>query len=73
VPSTAGWGGVDAGDKFITIRRTECALHAFTSGRRRGLCVHNLPMGLLLVVFPRSQLPQQVVPLVEKFCDGLRS
>jgi len=61
------------GHKLIVFQRSERSVYAMSSGRRLGLCLHALPLGLLLSTFTRSTLPQQVIPLLEKYCDELRN
>ena len=48
-------------------------MYAISRRRMSGLLVNNLPFGVLLTVFKRPVLMQQVVPVIEKLCDRLRN
>ena len=61
------------GHKAIVYRQTPCDVYAISRQKLLGVCISNLPFGVLITVFQKPQLPQTVVPLLEKFCAKLRA
>jgi hypothetical protein len=61
-----------AGEHVIVFRRTESDLHAISKHRSLGLSVSALPFGVLVSTFARPNLPQMVLPQVQKIVDRLR-
>lgn len=59
--------------KAIVFKQTACDVYAITRRKQLGLCLNNLPFGLLISVFQKPQLPQTVVPKLEAICMSLRS
>jgi hypothetical protein len=59
------------GTKFCVFRKTETSIYATTHCRQFGLCVSQLPFGTLLCLYS-TRISQQVIPLIEKFCEALR-
>lgn len=59
--------------KAFVFKQTACDVYAITRRKQLGLCLNNLPFGLLISVFQKPQLPQTVVPKVEAICMSLRS
>ena len=56
--------------RFVVIRRTLNSFCAVTRNRSEGVIIHNLPARMILVcTFCRPNLPQIVVPEVEKACE----
>lgn len=59
------------GTKFCVIQKTETSIYATTRCRQFGLCVSQLPFGTLLCLYS-TRISQQVIPIIEKFCEILR-
>ena len=60
------------GRSFHAVRRTPSAVYYTSHGRRFELLVNNLPMGMLLVTFGLPDMPQQMIPVVDSFCERIR-
>lgn len=60
------------GQKAIVYKQTPCDLYAISRRKQLGVCINNLPFGVLISVFRKPQLPQTVIPLLEKACAKLR-
>lgn len=60
------------GQKVIVYKQTPCDMYAISRRKQLGLCLNNLPFGLLISVFKKPQLPQAVIPKLESACSLLR-
>ena len=60
------------GQKVIVFKQTPCDMYAISRRKQLGLCLNNLPFGLLISIFHKPQLPQTVIPKLETVCRSLR-
>lgn len=60
------------GCKAIVFKQTARDLYAITRRKHMGVCVNNLPFGVVVSIFQKPQLPQLVIPSVELVCAKLR-
>eukprot|EP00873_Tetraselmis_striata_P018585 jgi/Tetstr1/438849/TSEL_027358.t1 len=60
------------GHKAVVLRQEERAIQALSRRREVGVCVNNLPVGVLVCTYGPPHWAQQVVPAVERCCDALR-
>eukprot|EP00899_Mesostigma_viride_P015227 jgi/Mesvir1/23705/Mv18654-RA.1 len=61
------------GQQLHVVRRGGYSLCALSRGRALGLCVSQLPFGVLVATFDRGVLPQAATLEVERICDSFRS
>ena len=61
------------GHKAIVFKQTPCDIYAIARRKQLGLCLNNLPFGVLISVFQKPQLPQTVIPQLEAICASLRA
>jgi len=57
---------------FEVFHATTSEIYAISRRRALGLCIHKLPFGVLVTIFGRDQLPQAIIPHVERICSQLR-
>ncbi|KAL6077930.1 hypothetical protein QOT17_001973 [Balamuthia mandrillaris] len=60
------------GLRFSPWKVSAQAIYAVSPNKERGMLLHNLPHCLLLTVYKKPLFAQQVIPVVESFCDVLR-
>jgi len=60
------------GERAVVVRQEEALIQALSRGRRLGVLVSNLPLGVLVSTHGRSRLAQEVVPALERACEALR-
>ena len=58
---------------FVIHTTSSTSLYAISKRKRMGLIVSNLPFGVLINVYRKPVIAQQAVPLVERFCDRLKT
>jgi len=58
--------------KFFVFQTSKCSAYSITKSRTYGLIVNNLPFGVMLSVWKKPKLAQQVIPAVEDIADVLR-
>ena len=58
--------------KAIVFQQTPCDIYAISRRKQLGLCVNNLPFGVLVCVYCKPYLPQTVIPRLEKLCSLFR-
>ena len=61
------------GHKAIVFKQGPCNIYAISRRRQLGVCINNLPFGVLVSVFQKPQLPQTVIPMLEKICSNFRA
>lgn len=61
------------GHKAIVYRQTPCNIYAISRRKQLGVCINNLPFGVLVSVFQKPQLPQTVIPVLERICSKFRA
>ena len=61
------------GYKAIVFKQTPCDVYAIARRKQLGVCLNNLPFGMLVSVFQKPQLPQTVIPQLEAICASLRA
>lgn len=60
------------GRKLILLRRTDWQVVALGHCRRVGVCLHRLPLGMLITTFDHTRMPNVVVAAVEKIAHRLK-
>ena len=58
--------------KIIVFKQTACDVYGISRRKHMGLCLNNLPFGLLISVYQKPCLPQTVIPKLENICASLR-
>ena len=58
--------------KIIVFKQTACDVYGISRRKHMGLCLNNLPFGLLISVYQKPYLPQTVIPRLENICATLR-
>ena len=58
--------------RAVVFKQTPCDVYAISRRKQLGLCVNNLPFGVLVSVFQKPHLPQTVIPRLEKLCSSFR-
>lgn len=58
--------------KIIVFKQTACDVYGIGRRKHMGLCLNNLPFGLLISVYQKPYLPQTVIPKLENICASLR-
>lgn len=58
--------------KVIVFKQTMCDVYGISKRKHVGLCLNNLPFGLLISVYQKPYLPQTVIPKLEYICASLR-
>ena len=58
--------------KIIVFKQTACDVYGISRRKHMGLCLNNLPFGLLISVYQKPYLPQTVIPKLENICASLR-
>ena len=61
------------GQKLIVYKQTDCDIYAIGRRRSVGLCLNNLPFGVLVSVFEKPIIPQIAIPKLEALCTKLRA
>lgn len=61
------------GQKLIVYKQTNCDIYAISRRKSLGLCLNNLPFGVLISVFEKPVIPQTAILKLEALCSKLRA